>query len=91
MKHPLPIELIAIEAEGFLMESIMVIINKNKDKLLSPNNTPSRYAQHRIHDSLLSLNCCLMIRKILGKTEVRLGSEYHYIKIGTRYQTSPTY
>ena len=73
------------------MESIMVIKNKNKEKLLSPKNTHSRYAQHRIHDSPLSLNCSLMIRKILGKTKVRLGSEYCYIKIGTRYETSPTY
>ena len=70
------------------MESIMVIKNKNKEKLLSFNNTHSGYAQHRIHESPLSFSCCLMIRKILAKTKVRLGSEYHYIKIGTR---SPTY
>ena len=42
MNHPLYDVVTAIKAKGILMDSIMVIKNKNKERLLSPNKRRSR-------------------------------------------------
>ena len=63
------------------MESIMPIKNKCKEILLSPNNRKILKIEYYIHDSRLGVISHLLIRKIMGSTEVRVGSESKKLKL----------